>query len=1029
MRSVLASIWAIIAVGLTALLPTGASAAGTLTLDGTSSGLALGGNKLLLADNIGTLQFRIALDPKSAKGPILSMLGGSTGFQMGFTDDGTGLLFMSVAGEYTISPPGFSDAARHLIAMQLSHGKTSGAQDDAWVLSVDGKSVGVVPGVITNDSGTEVASQYAPAAGDRIQIKLGGPDVIATIDQFEVRTPDNLLYADQTSTGALIGRTLPIFGTYLQTDTGVGVQQVNLLPQIRDIHHGIFKKTTYYALSRLSSQFNRNSSAPDGIMLTADWGGVVTMVPDPDNPNRYKPDSSGDRWVGTLEFDSDARVPGRKIHFKSVGSQALSTRPFLQDGKFYELAPARPDGIDKSDAVKIATSAPRQTSGFVFNVGGTPPNFNFNLNACYNVIEMNLENFQETGCSNRPIFSAPDREDAYKAIPPHILPLGWNWLVDSASEEGAESHLAASAQEMNSSLVGGSSSDFTALGYSQQHNKQTDHEQSDLTSKEEMETIQQYFRRSQSVVLAPTEVELDSCFIHYVLRAAATAYATGMHVTVDQIPESMMPHGPSYYDPAEAEERCEGSVRDPLTPDDLLAKYGTHYAAAITYGSRTISKSQYAMSTIKSLVSNNTDLSDAEGYQFEATVSAGNGKNSVSFPVKVGKSSSKTSTTGSSSSNETTVKREHTSIICYGSPCAAGLPQDGNTPIPMYLDLVRFDYLLAPPFFTDPLVLAVLRPAVARELDRMLMEESRPNLLTAYRVIDVDLKSADCWEDPAAPKAKTILSETGGCPTLDIVGGLYAFTTKPGGGQQHVDLKPIDVDSDAGGPSISDMKACLDGSGSPACAHKKFRMTIDPYVQKPGAVLADDSIIGFMLNFRGNKDNQSMLNQLYIYDETSSCGKACAGVQIAYDWKFDSNNRGRPAYSKALYFFRASPTPASLKGDLYIEADPTTKNKVLAYTATLDLKDNLEGALGYPEMVEEPARTEIISLDSIKPNQAAKEFPWQLSDGELNGIKDFDATRRRCEAVFGYGNCEMKGDSYWSKPAEQRTFPKPYDRS
>jgi hypothetical protein len=128
-------------------------------------------------------------------------------------------------------------------------------------------------------------------------------------------------------------RTLPIFGSYLQTDRDVGVQQVNLSPRIANIHHGIFNKATYYAISKVASELldKNHPSRPAGVLLSVDWGGFVLMVPDPNNPNQYRADSGGDRWVGSIEFDSDARERGRKIHFKSVGSQAVKTRPFLED--------------------------------------------------------------------------------------------------------------------------------------------------------------------------------------------------------------------------------------------------------------------------------------------------------------------------------------------------------------------------------------------------------------------------------------------------------------------------------------------------------------------------------------------------------------------------------------------------------------------------------------------------------------------------------------------------------------------------
>src|SRR4051812_28102060 len=103
-----------------------ATAARALNFDGKTDAAVLSGGQALLGRDIGVLQFRVARDAKSQKGPILEMQGASTGFSMGFTDDGTGLLFVSAAGEYTISPPGFSDATPHLFTMQLLYGSGAG---------------------------------------------------------------------------------------------------------------------------------------------------------------------------------------------------------------------------------------------------------------------------------------------------------------------------------------------------------------------------------------------------------------------------------------------------------------------------------------------------------------------------------------------------------------------------------------------------------------------------------------------------------------------------------------------------------------------------------------------------------------------------------------------------------------------------------------------------------------------------------------------------------------------------------------
>jgi hypothetical protein len=134
---------------------------------------------------------------------------------------------------------------------------------------------------------------------------------------------------------------------------------------------------------------------------------------------------------------------------------------------------------------------------------------------------------------------------------------------------------------------------------------------------------------------------------------------------------------------------------------------------------------------------------------------------------------------------------------------------------------------------------------------------------------------------------------------------------------------------------------------------------------------------------------------------------------------------------------KASPEPTSTttfqnaagNGDMFIRSDPATKNKITFYNATLNLRDNIAGALGYTEVVQDPPKPEVLQLDSIKPGIAPTEYAWQPADGTIGDSDDLTAARKRCEAVVGYGNCEPRGNSYWSKAPEQRTFPKPYERS
>jgi hypothetical protein len=606
---------------LAALLCMGAfsaQAGPSIKFDGTTAGLALADNANLLGRKIGLIRFRVTPDPASAKGPIVTLVGYKMYMTVGFTDDGHGLVLFSPDGSVTIMPDAFNALAPHTIALRLARGSGPLAEDQ-WLISVDGKQVGIAPGQMSlklpgNADPSTIPSDFIPQPDERVSLTLGGLGFKGVIDQYEVRTPGNLLYSNLTSKGQIVRRGLPVPGVYLALDANTGVEQADLTPAFDNDHHGVFTKATYFGLSRVSPFVEKKDpNAPDDIMLAVDWGAWVLMTPNLDDPNLYSSEALEDAWVGSLRFTDDQTKPGGNV-FCSVGYRGATTRPFLRDGKCYASGIRR----RKEPYVQLATASGGQNV-FIAGGRGIPPNFTFSEDGCFDVTNLDLQNLQDTGCPGNPIFKADLNESAqFTVMSPYIVPKGWIYIPNASSEKKAHSAIASDAIELASAYAGNEAEGFTVLGYGEDYNRKASEQSSDLTRHKEMRAVHQFFARNHTLVVDPEAISLDECFIYDVLRATATQVAIARnHGNLAGLPGWFMPSGPPYFNLDRARRDCrgEGSLRTPLSPRDLIAKYGTHYANAITYGSRTIEDIDFSSSAVRNMVAQNKEFADSAGFQ------------------------------------------------------------------------------------------------------------------------------------------------------------------------------------------------------------------------------------------------------------------------------------------------------------------------------------------------------------------------------------------------------------------------------
>lgn len=911
----------------------------------------------LLGENIGEIQFRIFRSTQSNDAsPLFKLQGHKTLLMVLPSKSGSGLEFIGSGRRKTVGEGTFTRNKAHRLLFRLVRdvGQETGLTSEKWEIMIDGTAVG------------EIAdSEFIPDDGERLSFALGSKFFRGTIDQFAIRTPTRLLYVhNNTQSGLMVRRSLPYLGAYLEVGSEPGVKKTDLGPKISPAHHGIFDKAVYFGLAATSS----GTAESAGIAVVADWGGVLELMPDMSDPNRYVPRHNADKWAGDLTFDSDERTRGRKVRFTANGSKATGARPFLKDGRRYELAPERP----KSKSIKSTTFD--STTGI--------PNFWFSVMACYNVTTMDLSNFQNAGCSNRPIFAFPGNGEFRNTGVLRNVPYGWDYIPFATEEASSRSTLATTSKELNVAYTGSESSEFTALGYTTSTNTQTEREHGNLSASERMQKISQSFATSSHMVLKPSEVRLDQCLIHSVLRAAATAKATTLGVRLSELAPDGWPTGPEYYDPIEAEENCEGAKDDALDPGRLIGNYGTHYAHAITYGARAITKTSIHKNVLRELVSNKTNLTTSRGFEIAVDI----GAKGVKLPEKIGSTKESSSGNGRSSSIETTDERVYRDTFCFGgSSCSEDSITIGDQPAPVYLDLRRFDQLLAPPFFEDIAVLQTLRPLVAKELDRILEQKPVNEMPPVLRIVDWELAKDSCYFNPNSRDASGEFFSGFAwvqdlCELLGSNAVVEALSTTTSGVSKKLTFEVIEnaffPNKDWQGPPLqSKMFQQCNADGK--CLKRRFRMIIEPDFERVGndARLAPSQKVGIKL-FPLHPRTQNI-------PKTIACSDSCAIPFAAFTdeedgypyvvWADDLlGPRSLKLIPNFIGFSKTQPVPKKISGEAAAFFDgPVKSGKWFGYSLEFNLyEEDLPGALGFAKTlpnIHEPAN---LSLASVAPASA-----------------------------------------------------------
>ena len=181
--------------------------------------------------------------------------------------------------------------------------------------------------------------------------------------------------------------------------------------------------------------------------------------------------------------------------------------------------------------------------------------------------------------------------------------------------------------------------------------------------------------------------------------------------------------------------------------DRFVSDYGTHYANAITFGSKGERQLRMTQSEVVKLREAQTDVS--------VGISAGYAGSSAGVDVDTSKKNMDKITSATSS--------EDRSWFCYsGGHCDEGKPT-GDSVGPVQLDLRPISDLLAPPFFTDDEIITTMRDGVSRAIAKQAFVQ-RDNLqlpsavfvditnFPRHNLTVIGSNKVTCWQGRFAPR-------------------------------------------------------------------------------------------------------------------------------------------------------------------------------------------------------------------------------------------------------------------------------------
>ena len=453
-------------------------------------------------------------------------------------------------------------------------------------------------------------------------------------------------------------------------------------PAMINNFHGTYVSKPYLLIQRQNIQ---DPQSP--LFLYSDVGDLrvelkaPSVTPPPGTPIDYDmvdrhPGTTKGKTIGTLRMDAPA-CNGRPACFTLKAATAdLGFNPGPDDLPVLYT----PVGIyDPSN-----DQALDQTFGNMFSP--LSANFSYILK-CWNLDKMNPIDYQMPGCGQN-VFTMPDNKSfGYRKVGfanwhNAAIPFGWTYvstLFQNGEDHGQTWENGQDVADADSlkigvgaslNVFGVSASTHVSVGVQHKVQKMYD---SKLTFAKAEYLSTQFALVLHKFYAAPF---LDQSFVDRV-------------IFIQSLKES-----------ARAQEY-----------DRFVSDFGTHYANAITFGSKGERVLQMTQKQVVDMHEKQVDVS--------AGLTAGYMGNGASVDVDSSKSNMEKLTNNTS--------REDRQWFCYsGGACNDGIPS-GDAVLPVQLDLRPISDLLAPPFFADDEIITTMRDGISQAIARAAFVE-RNNL-------------------------------------------------------------------------------------------------------------------------------------------------------------------------------------------------------------------------------------------------------------------------------------------------------------
>ena len=537
-----------------------------------------------------------------------------------------------------------------------------------WALTVDGGAAIALDDDLFESDG---ASSF--------ELLIGDPALVGKITSFRIERTGGAK-VDLGGSGKLITEFSPRLGVYHRADAELNVPQP-AYPKAA-AQNGVFKREPYFSLSRHDGKLG----------LVFDWGGFLELAPDPSMPRRFIPADPAFGFAGAIQFAANSEEV-----FTAERSSGYQPRvPLLQDKATYHWI-QQLGGIGNQNPSG-------QKFGEVWTADAKPSGFDHSVQGCFDAVEMDLVDFQSSGCRSA-VFQLPplDTANFRSSTQNSIVPFGWRYLSRAKSQGSTFSSIATTETEIESSYNGSSGSSFSA-GASLSQNQSLSDSREDMTRDERMLSVHQQISTSHAIVLDPIYVRLNNCLITRILRMDRTATPPDYFVADPDPSKRAAPEETNY-----CPERFSGPNAVKLTPKEFVDLYGTHYAYAITYGKWGRETATYTSAAVEQLVSSGIEIENKAGFEVKPK------------GVKVGVELTDEQARQKAATLKAEGKLEESGWICIGgSSCNDGKTDGGGNEVPVYLHLMPFDQLLGPPYFTDTKVSVDLRAKVRAEIESRL---------------------------------------------------------------------------------------------------------------------------------------------------------------------------------------------------------------------------------------------------------------------------------------------------------------------